>query len=497
MLTQQTSIESILKSDQVPTLPEVAVEVLRVASQQEPSLDELTQVIRMDPAIAGRIVKFANSPLFGVRRTAATIESAVVLLGTTMIRTLVLGFTLAEKGPAEDLLRRHFQQIWRETLFQASAAELLGERHSGVDPAVWFLAGLLQDAGRLVMLNVFQDEYVSAVIHGDTDVPLSDREAQAFGFSHAEVSAALCRSWNLGDEIFLAITTHHSAHADRSCTTATIEDAMRAASICNQYMEAVSGEPESTRLAVERELIHVHGCRPDEVIEHLAEMDGRARGLAAVLNADVGTMPPREVLLENAQSALFEIAMAEQLRRLNKSEQPPEKVPSHDTCSWLDSETGTFDAGLLDQILPDEISDTAVRNQTLGMLSITATLPDQVSKADGLRAVADAVRSCVRPTDQIVRHGSSGFIALLPELSMNMLAKVARRIIEHASEGPADQRVSIEIGGLMVIPEGRKIATIKSVLSGLESSLKRAHQTGSEQFHILQGRKLHLVQPAE
>lgn len=497
MLTQQTSIESILKSDQVPTLPEVAVEVLRVASQPEPSLDELTRVIRMDPAIAGRIVKFANSPLFGIRRTAATIESAVVLLGTTMIRTLVLGFTLAEQGPAEDLLRRHFQQIWRETLFQASAAELLGERHSGVDPAVWFLAGLLQDAGRLVMLNVFQEEYVSQVIQGDADVALSDREAQAFGFSHAEVSAALCRSWNLGDEMFLAITTHHSTNADAPSTRATVEDAMRAASICNQYMEAVSGEPQSTRLAVERELIHVHGCRPDEVIEHLAEMDGRARGLAAVLNADVGAMPSREALLENAQSALFEIAMQEQLRRLNKSENPSRKPQTPSTCSWLDAETGTFSGSLLEQILPDEISDTAVRNQTLGMLSINVTLPDHASEPDGLRAVADAVRSCVRPTDQIVRHGSSGFIALLPELSMNMLAKVARRITEHVTENPADMTASVEIGGLMVVPEGRKIATIKSVLSGLESSLKRAGETGCEQFHILQGRKLHLVQPAE
>ena len=71
----------------------------------------------MDPAIAGRIVKFSNSPLFGIRRTSATIEAAIVQLGTTMIRTLVLGFSLAEQGPVHDSLRPHFQQIWRETFF--------------------------------------------------------------------------------------------------------------------------------------------------------------------------------------------------------------------------------------------------------------------------------------------------------------------------------------------------------------------------------------------
>ena len=496
MLTRETSIDSIIHSDQVPTLPEVAIEVLRVAGQAEPSLDELTRVIRMDPAIAGRIVRFANSPLFGIRRTASTIDSAVVLLGTTMIRTLVLGFTLAKQGPAEESLRPRFQQIWRETLFQASAAEILGERHSGIDPAVWFLAGLLQDAGRLVMLNVFQQEYVERVMRLESDVSLSDRESQAFGFSHAEVSAALCRSWNLGNDIFRAVATHHAAHAPTADDPVTVDDALRTASICNQYMEAVAGELESTRKSVDRELMNVHGCRPDEVVETLAEIDGRALGLSAVLKADVGKMLSRESILEKAQATLFEIAINEQLRRLNGETEPTPASQSGPAgeCTWLDADTGVFGAELLDRILPDEIAEGADREQTLGLLSVELRESEKTPSPDTLRAAADAIRYCVRPEDQIVRHGKSGFVGVLRELSMTMLAKVARRVTEQAVEMLSLPDSAIGVGGLMVIPAGRRLATIKSVLAGLESSLRHGSKNTGEHLHILQGKLLRAVE---
>jgi HD-like signal output (HDOD) protein len=313
------SLESIITSDHVPTLPEVVLEVLRVAQQPEPSMEDLIRVIRMDPAIAGRIVKFANSPLFGIRKTEQTIEASVVLLGTTMIRTLVLGFSLANKKASAEAIRPHFQQIWRETLFQAVAAEVLGERHKGIDPAVWFLGALIQDAGRLVMLNVFQKEYVERVIRSDSDAPLCDREAQAFGFSHADVSAALCRTWNLGQDVTDAVAQHHSPRTPPSEGDVTLARALVSVNTCNDYIEAVTGHAGVSRDAVEQDLILLHHCRPDEVVEVLADIDSRAQAMAGVLKADVGSMLSRELILERAQEALMEIAVAEQLRRLSGS----------------------------------------------------------------------------------------------------------------------------------------------------------------------------------
>ena len=494
MLTCEFStVESIIHSDQVPTLPEVTMEVLRVARQAEPDLHELTRVIRMDPAIAGRIVKFSNSPLFGIRRTSATIEAAIVQLGTTMIPTLVLGFSLAEQGPVHDTLRPHFQQIWRETLFQASAAEFLGQQHSGVDPGNWFLAGLLQDVGRLVMLNVFRLEYLEQVIQGDSEVCLCDRESQAFGFCHADVSAALCHSWNLGDDIFRAVSAHHTEHASGSDEFVTVRDGLYTASVCNQYMESVSKYVETARNAVERELISVHGCRPDQVVENLEEMDRHAQGLATVLQADVGAMASREAILEKAHVTLFDIALTKQLRRLN----PRPQVTQTSECSQagdtggLDPQTGAFGVEVLERILPLEIAESAEKEHTLGLFAVEVGPVDKLTMSDTLRVTAEAIRFCIRPNDQIIRRGKSGFVVVLPELSMIMLVKVARRFIERASEKLAEAPNTVRVGGLVVIPAGRRVASVKSVLRGLESSLNPRDNADREHFLTLRGKKLH------
>lgn len=85
-------LEKLLASDQVPSLPEVVMRNIEIAQQEDPDTQELIRTVRTDSANAGRVLKFANSALFGVRTRRSSIEAAVPLLGTTLLRTLVLGF---------------------------------------------------------------------------------------------------------------------------------------------------------------------------------------------------------------------------------------------------------------------------------------------------------------------------------------------------------------------------------------------------------------------
>ena len=321
MLASDTTLSTGSLTFQVPTLPEVALQIIRIAQQRDPDLKELIAVVRTDPAIAGRIVQYANSPLYGIRRQSESIDSAVILLGTNMVRTLVLGFSLARNTVGSASLRPWFQQIWKESLFQACAAEVLAERHGRkTDPAVWMLAGLLQDAGRMVMLDLWQDEYVEKVIEANDELTVSEREQEHFGYSHEAVGAALCRGWNLDKRFIYAIESHHRLPAARvgSDPDPLLTSALYAGANCCEYMESVSVRLTSTRNSVERELIDQHGCRPDEIVELLAEMDSRARELAIAMNVDIGRAVSRESLLERAQDALCEIAVTAQLRPLSK-----------------------------------------------------------------------------------------------------------------------------------------------------------------------------------
>ena len=122
-----SALRNILESDRLPTLPEVARRVVEIARSPEPDLGELTSVIRADAVIAARLLRTVNSALFGLRHRSASIDAAIPLLGVTLVRTLVLGFSLADhRGKAS--LRSLYRQLWRVSLINACTAELLAER---------------------------------------------------------------------------------------------------------------------------------------------------------------------------------------------------------------------------------------------------------------------------------------------------------------------------------------------------------------------------------
>ena len=59
-------------ASRLPSLPAVALEVVRLSKQEWVALDDLAQVISRDPALALKLLKLANSPLYLRRRPATT-----------------------------------------------------------------------------------------------------------------------------------------------------------------------------------------------------------------------------------------------------------------------------------------------------------------------------------------------------------------------------------------------------------------------------------------
>lgn len=313
MAAESFTLESFLKSDHVPTLPEIALRVVSIAQQPDPDLEELVYTIRADPAISGRLLRFANSALFGLRCRATSIESAIPILGSTLVRTLTLGFILARQTSVSESLQPWFRHLWKESLFEASAAELFADSVDGADPPTWFLTGLLQDIGQLVMLNVAQADYYRHVLENGRTQCRLQLEREHFGFTHVDVSASLCRRWNFEDEMVAAVETHHGLPENDEPDYSPLQFASAAASACLDYMEATHDRVEVARDSVVRFLIRGYGHAAHDIPEQLAEMDCRAHELAAGFSVDVGEGQSRERILARAQRALSNIAVESQV----------------------------------------------------------------------------------------------------------------------------------------------------------------------------------------
>ena len=72
-----------------------------------------------------------------------------------------------------------------------------------------FTAGLLHDAGILVLATNFSSEYGPIFSSAKDAEELVRAECEAFGASHAEVGGYLMGIWGLPDPIIEALTFHH------------------------------------------------------------------------------------------------------------------------------------------------------------------------------------------------------------------------------------------------------------------------------------------------
>ena len=499
------SLEAILSSDRLPSLPEVAARVVEIARNPDSDFDQLINTIRMDPAIAGRILKTANSALLGMRIRAASIEVAVPRLGTTMVRTLILSFCVAELQDRNSPdLRPFYQRIWRESLMQAAAAERLAERQNGkVDSANWFLAGLMQDIGRLALLHTCREEYVQHVLDVDDDRSQRQREQDWLGFTHIDVSMGLCRRWNLDPEMIESIGIHHaSAHRVvplRFISSTSLPAALITVAHVAEYLEEVSHDLSCSREQIERLLMQVFAMRPNDVFRVLGDVDQRVNELSIMLGIDIGRSPSLESILADAQELLAQIAIAGQLRLVNAHPAPgymdrTRSESDFDSDSmreaqWRDHLTGAFNRAWLESALGSTIAQAHQHRVPIGLLFVDIdqfkSLNETIGHPAGdelLQRATRLLRQSVRLADSVVRYGSDEFVVTLKDVNADMLMLLSDQIhqsvrSELSTVEPA-RNVTCSIGAVFYDPEKGVPVRPETLIREADRALSDAKRTG-------------------
>jgi HD-like signal output (HDOD) protein len=126
-------LQKIRKVGSLPSAPTVAVEVLRLAQDQEVSLTEIGTVIELDPALTAKILKVVNSPVSGVSSEVSSLTRAIALLGLRTVKILALGFSLIDSIRGEEDPEFHFNCYGAGRLRSRSVPDLsldLGIRNS-------------------------------------------------------------------------------------------------------------------------------------------------------------------------------------------------------------------------------------------------------------------------------------------------------------------------------------------------------------------------------
>ena len=182
---------------ELPSPTGVALKLLELTQKDDASLKEVVRVIQSDPALTGRLLKFANSGYVGLRRPVVSIQDAVILLGVQVVRQLTLGLSVlsnSRQGPCEGF---DYTGFWSRSLATALAAQALCEKGRGFPPEEVFTCGLLSQVGCLAMARLYPGSYGTLQHTASSGIELTRLERSTLSVDHTELTIALLGDWGL------------------------------------------------------------------------------------------------------------------------------------------------------------------------------------------------------------------------------------------------------------------------------------------------------------
>ncbi len=198
-------VQKYLDGFRNPVLIAKTLEVLRdpVCSAQS-----LVAVLEREPGLTSRVLKSANSALFGMPRSVASLKAAVVRLGNQNVARLALAAGLTP-GPSP---------AWAGYWSHSLAVGLLARHMAGFlgkpppEQEEFFSMGLLHDLGILLEIAGGVFPAVDQALQV-SPAAISDVENRVLGFTHGEAGALLARQWNFPEELTQVIAHHHDPEA--------------------------------------------------------------------------------------------------------------------------------------------------------------------------------------------------------------------------------------------------------------------------------------------
>lgn len=198
---------SIIKCmGELPPSPIVATKLLELLRKPDLKIKELANAVSLDPVIAARLMRMANSAFYQQQKQINTVDRAIIIVGEDVLKNLAMEYSLRNAHKTYGVLER---RLWEVSIGCAVASRMIADRLTEIDKNEAYLAGLQHHIGKVLMVNRDKDLYKEVVRIVDAGKgQLRDVERGLFAYSHEMVGAALLDYWNYPKTI-VNVTLHH------------------------------------------------------------------------------------------------------------------------------------------------------------------------------------------------------------------------------------------------------------------------------------------------
>lgn len=197
----------IMNASDLPTIPVVATKVMQLIESEGVSAEELARVVSADPAVAARVLKISNSSFYGCQRQIQTLSHAIMMLGYSTLRSLVVAAAVKQVYKPYGLTEK---MLWEHSFGAGLAARLIANNTRLVNEEEAFLGGLFHDIGKIIM-NFFDNQQFQKVMEKcyNEEISFLEAEQQVYTYNHAEVGGLVIKKWNFPEMLMKAVLQHH------------------------------------------------------------------------------------------------------------------------------------------------------------------------------------------------------------------------------------------------------------------------------------------------
>lgn len=214
-----TSGQLVQDSLDLISLPAAYTRLQEVMADQQSSMQDVADVVSLDPALAARLLRIANSAYYGLPSQIDTISRAVNMLGIQQIHDLTLATSIAQafEGLPNEMM--DMSTFWYRSVMCGFLARELGKLSGQRNLESLFVRGLLLDIGHLILYSRFPDECRQALAESADDlVRLYQHERRLIGCDANQVGQELMKTWKLPASFVESFT--HLQRPDESETLA-------------------------------------------------------------------------------------------------------------------------------------------------------------------------------------------------------------------------------------------------------------------------------------
>lgn len=501
--------QKIWSSSQLPTLPAVAVKLLETAKDPDSEIKDVVALIRTDPAISAKILKAANSSMFGLSTKVTSVERAVPLLGTTVSTSLALSFSLTEAAMTRGPTAEYYAAYWLQSIVHASAAERLATICEDGLGADYFLAGLLLDIGRLAMLKTVSPQYIPVLktAHDEQRI-LVELEQEQLGTNHVEIGVQLMKNWSLPEMMLRAVQFHHATleriNVESDCLDFPLIRALAvSATVGDYFCSSAKG------LALERlrnltaTFYEFDEERLQDLITQIKLRIDESADLFSINAAEVGDPSDLMAAANEQLSVLALKAHAEKTQgdaRQKEMEQEKEVLQSQNEQlqkqAQHDALTGIYNRKYFDESLAQSVEHCCRSAVPLGVIFIDVDRFKKLNDTFGhqfgdmvLKRVAKAIGEVVRGADILARYGGEEFVILVHQPTEKGIAKFAERIrtrIEAEDIQYESQRVPVtaSVGAAMTVLRRDELNAGTVLTEAADQAMYEAKEGGRNQIRV-------------